>query len=148
MAMKPRELLDRGVTELAEVLGPAGFACSAVDDDDDGSGGGSAIGEFRRGERRLELHVHRSLGLVRYHFGEESLSHEDLVRGVRALERISAEAQYPGFSDDPAAGFHHLRAALDRFGDVFLTGGAKAFRALKKWLDKHPKRSGLAGLGP
>jgi hypothetical protein len=76
------------------------------------------------------------------------LSHEDLVRAVRALDGISAEAEYPGFSDDPAAGFRHLRADLDRFGDVFLTGGAKAFRALKKWLDKHPKKSGLAGLGP
>ncbi|HEX3904358.1 MAG TPA: hypothetical protein VH853_16085 [Polyangia bacterium] len=147
MTTSPRELLDRGAAELAEVLGPAGFAFVAVDDDD-GSEGAWASGEFRRGERRLELHVRRALGLVRYHFGDQSLSHEDLVRGVRALDEISAEAQYPGFSDDPAAGFRHLRADLDRFGAVFLTGGAKAFRALKKWLDKHPKKSGLAGLGP
>ncbi len=148
MTMTPREVLDRGVAELAEVLGPAGFTFVAAGDEDDGSGGASASGEFRRGDRRLELHVRRSLGLVRYHFGEQSLSHEDLVRGVRALGGISTEAQYPGFSDDPAAGFRHLRADLDRFGDVFLTGGAKAFRALKKWLDKHPKKSGIAGLGP
>ena len=147
MTMNPRELLDRGVVELAEVLGPAGFTFVAVDEDD-GSGDASASGEFRRGDRRLELRVRRSLGLVRYHFGEQTLSHEDLVRGVRALDGISAEAEYPGFSDDPAAGFRHLRVDLDRFGDVFLTGGAKAFRALKKWLDKHPKKSGLAGLGP
>jgi hypothetical protein len=147
MTTNPREVLDRGVVELAEVLGPAGFTFVATEEDD-GSGGASASGEFRRGDRRLELHVRRSLGLVRYHFGEQALCHEDLVRGVRALEGISAEAEYPGFSDDPAAGFRHLRADLDRFGDVFLTGGAKAFRALKKWLDKHPKKSGLAGLGP
>ena len=144
--MNPREVLDRGVAELAEVLGPAGFTFVAVDEDD-GNGGASAIGEFQRGDRRLELHVRRSLGLVRYHFGEQSLSHEDLVRGVRALDGISAEAEYPGFSDDPAAGFRHLRTDLERFGDVFLTGVAKAFRALKKWLDKHPRKSGLAGLG-
>jgi hypothetical protein len=144
MTMTPREVLDRGVAELAQVLGPAGFTYSGTDDN--GSGDPFAIGEFQRGDRRLELHVRRSLVLVRYHFGEQSLSHEDLVRGVRALDEIAAEAQYPGFSDDPAAGFHHLRADLDRFGDIFLTGGAKSFRALKKWLDKHPKRSGLAGL--
>ena len=145
--MNPREVLDAGVVELAEVLGPAGFTFVGGDDGVDGDGP-FATGEFWRGDRRLELHVRRSLGLVRYHFGEQSLSHEDLVRGVRAVDGIAAEAQYPGFSDDPAAGFRHLRADLERFGDIFLTGGAKAFRALKKWLDKHPKRSGLAGLGP
>jgi hypothetical protein len=148
MTMTPREILDRGVAELAEVLGPAGFT-AATAEDDDGSGGWFAIVEFRKGERRLELHFRRSLILVRYHFGDgESLSHEDLVRGVRATDRIAAEAQYPGFSDDPATAFHRLRADLERFGDIFLNRGAKAFRALKKWLDKHPRKSGLAGLGP
>ena len=66
---------------------------------------------------------------------------------MRALERIAAEGQYPGFSDDPMAGFRHLRHDLELFGEVFLRGGAKAYRALKKWVDKHPKKSGLAGLG-
>ena len=133
--------------ELAEVLGPAGF--QFVETEDGASSGGAfASGEFRRGDRRLELQVRSSLGLVRYHFGEASLSHDELVRGVRALEGISAEGEYPGFSDDPMAGFHHLRRDLDRFGGVFLRGGAKAFRALKKWVDKHPKKSGLARLGP
>lgn len=143
----PGDLLERGVAELAAVLGSAGF--QFVETEEGVSSGGSfASGEFRRGDRRLELHVRSSLGLVRYHFGEESLSHQDLVRGVRALERISEEGEYPGFSDDPMAGFRHLRHDLDRFGGVFLRGGAKAFRALKKWVDKHPKKSGLAGLGP
>ncbi len=135
------------MAELAEVLGPAGFEFVQTEDGD-GSGGPFASGEFLRGDRRLELHVRSSLGLVRYHFGEESLSHEDLVRGVRALEAISTEGQYPGFSNDPMAGFRHLRNDIDRFGAIFLRGGAKAFRALKKWVSKHPKKSGIAGLGP
>jgi len=45
------------------------------------------------------------------------------------------------------AGFRHLRHDLERFGAIFLVRGAKAFRELKKWVNKHPKRSGLAGLG-
>jgi hypothetical protein len=144
--LSPGELLERGVAELTTVLGPAGFEFIQTDEGV-GSGGPFASGEFLRGDRRLALHVRGSLGLVRYHFGDESLSHEDLVRGVRALEGISAEGEYPGFSDDPMAGFHHLRHDLERFGDIFLRGGKKAFRALKKWVDKHPQKRGLAGLG-
>jgi hypothetical protein len=141
----PGDLLARGVAELTEVLGPAGF--EFVETEEGQSGGSFASGEFRRGDRRLELQVRSSLGLVQYHFGDEPLSHQDLVRGVRALERISEEGQYPGFSDDPMAGFRHLRHDLDRFGGVFLRGGAKTFRALKKWIDKNPKKTGFAGLG-
>jgi hypothetical protein len=139
-------LLERGVAELAEVLGPAGFEFIQTDD---GAGSSSpfASGEFLRGDRRLELHVRSSLVLVAYHFGDEAMSHEDLVRGVRAVEGISTEGQYPGFSTDPMAAFRHVRHDLERFGAIFLRGGAKAFRALKKWVDKHPRKSGLAGLG-
>lgn len=135
------------MAELAEVLGPAGFQF-ATTADGESSGDSFAIGEFRRADRRLELHFRNELGLVRYHFGEESLSHQDYVRGVRALDRLSEEPEYPGFSDEPMAAFRHLRHDLDRFGGVFLHGGAKAFRALKKWVDKNPKKSGFAGLGP
>lgn len=140
-------MLERGVAELAGVLEPAGFEFIQTDEGAD-SAGPFASGEFLREDRRLELRVRSSLSTVRYHFGDESLSHEDLVRGVRALEGISAEAEYPGFSDDPMAGFRHFRHDLDRFGAIFLRGGAKAFRALKKWVNKHPKKSGVAGLGP
>ena len=143
---KAHDLLERGVAELAGVLGPAGF--EFIETDDGASNGGSfASGEFLRGDRRLELHVRSSLSLVRYHFGEASVSHDELVRGVRGVEGVAEEGQYPGFSEDPMAGFRHLRHDLERFGGIFLRGGAKAFRALKKWVDKHPKKSGLAGLG-
>jgi hypothetical protein len=90
--------------------------------------------------------VRSSLSLVRYHFGDYAVSHEDLVRGVRGTERITGPSEYPGFAEDLLAPFRHLRADLERFGAVFLTGGAKAFRALKKWVDKNPRRSGLAAL--
>ena len=127
MAMTAREVLDRGVTELAEVLAPAGFSYIGAADDD-GGGEPSASGEFRRGDRRLELGVRRSLGLVRYHFGDQSLSHEDLVRGVRALDGIAAEAQYPDSRTILRPDFAHLRADLERFGDIFLhRRGARAF---------------------
>lgn len=143
--MTPAQVLELGVAELAKVLEPAGFVFIDAAEEAD-SGGVSASGEFIRGDRRLELHVRASLGLVRYHFGDDSISHEDLVRGVRATERTAGPSEYPGFADDPLAGFRHLRADLERFGAVFLTGGAKAFRALKKWLDKNPRQSGLAGI--
>jgi hypothetical protein len=140
------KLLERGVAELAGTLGPAGFEFIQSDEGADARGP-FATGEFLRGDRRLELHVRGSLTAALYHFGDESLPHEDLVRGVRALEAISAEPQYPGFSTDPMAGFRHLRHDIDLFGAIFLRGGKKAFRALKKWVDKHPKKSGFAGLG-
>lgn len=143
--MTPKEVLERGVAELSTVLEPAGFIF--IDGGEEStSAGTSARGDYLRGDRRLELQVRFSLGLVRYHFGDYAISHEDLVRGVRGTERIAGPSEYPGFSDDPMAGFRHFRADLERFGGVFLTGGAKAFRALKKWLDKNPRKSGLAAL--
>ena len=143
--MMPREVLDRGLPELAAVLEPAGFVF--IDGgEQSGSGGPFASGDFLSRDRRLEIQVRFSLGLVRYHFGDYSVSHEDFVRGVRGTERIEGPNEYPGFSDDPLAAFRHLRADLERFGAVFLTGGAKAFRALKKWLDKNPRKTGFAAL--
>ncbi len=144
--MTPQEVLDRGLTELTPVLGPAGFEFIDTEGGFD-SAGQFASGEFLRADRRLELNVRSSLSLVRYHIGEVTLSHEEFVHGVRGLNGIAEKAEYPGFSNDPGAGFLHLRHDLERFGVVFLTGGARAFRALKKWLDKHPKKTGLAGLG-
>jgi hypothetical protein len=143
--MTPKELLERGLPELAAVLEPAGFIFIDGGEGSD-SGGPFASGDFLSRDRRLEIHVRSALGGVRYHFGDYSVSHEDFVRGVRGTERIEGPSEYPGFSNDPLAGFRHLRADLERFGAVFLRGGAKAFRALKKWLDKNPRKTGLAAL--
>jgi hypothetical protein len=143
--MTPKELLERGASELGKTLEPAGFIFLDAGDDSIGDGS-SARGEFIRGDRRLELQVRSSLTLVWYHFGDYAVAHEDLIRGVRGTERTAGPSEYPGFTDDPLAAFRHVRADLERFGAVFLTGGAKASRALKKWLDKNPRKSGLAGL--
>jgi hypothetical protein len=102
--MNPVETLRDGAAELAPALTLHGFQFvptgSGV-----GSGGHYATGEFRRGDRRLELHFRYSLGLVAYHIGAESLSHAELVRAVVATQSIQHPAQYPGFSEDPSKGF-------------------------------------------
>ena len=145
MTTKPQDLLDRGAAELAEVLAPAGFVFARTDDDSS-SGGPFAIGEFRRDDRRLELHVRHALGLVRYHFGELSLSHEELVRGVRGLNGISEEAQSRGSPTIPGPDF--VTSASTSIASA--TSSSPAARnpwALMKWLEKHPRKTGLAGLG-
>ena len=111
MTTSPREVLERGAAELAEALGPAGFAFVAVDEDD-GSGGASASGEFRRGERRLaprsSLARPRPVPLRR----GVSVARRPRSRCPGARANIG-RGRIPGFSDDPAAGFRHLRADLD-----------------------------------
>lgn len=86
-----------------------------------GSGGEFAYGEYARGDRRLELHFRYSLGLVTYHTGSNTLSHEAYMK---ALGAGSTEAQYPRYSDDLLDGFRHLAA-----GDDFLSGDAAVLAA-------------------
>ncbi len=84
-----------------------------------GSGGTFAVGEFRRGDRRLELHFRRSLGLVSYHLGNLSLPHEEYMWA--ALGR-RGRTHYTGFSDDPLAGFRQLLEDLKDYCAAFLSG--------------------------
>jgi hypothetical protein len=65
------------------------------------SGGTFAWGEFVREDRRLELHVRFNLGLVRYHVGTESASHDYYMRELGVRERC----HYPGFSEHPKQAF-------------------------------------------
>ncbi len=89
-----------------------------------------ASGDFVRGDRRLELHFRHSVGLVKYHMGSHSASHEAYMREVLGGH---AGNRYPGFSDDPLDGFHHLAHDLGNFASDFLIGdGAALVRAALK----------------
>lgn len=143
--MNPVEVLREGAAELASILGPDGFTFVETDSGLS-SGGHYASGEFRRENRRLELHVRWSLGLVTYHVGDANLRHEDLTRAVAATQHVQESPQYPGFSDQPLDGFRHLAADLVRFGRVFTKGTAEEFSVLLAWVRRNPSPKGLAAL--
>jgi hypothetical protein len=144
--MRPREVLSAGARELDGVLSPHGFVFTFTDEGK-GSGGIYASGEYRRGNRRLEIHYRWSLGLVRYHVGKNSLAHAEYVRAVRAITATSREPSYPGFSsDDALAAFGHLRHDLEGFGELFLRGSDRQFDELWEWTREHPVSKGLGAL--
>ena len=143
--MNVGEVLRDGAREIEPILGPHGFQFVRTGAGSS-SGGDYASGEYRRGDRRLELHVRSSLGLVKYHVGRDSLSHEDLTRAVRATAGVFEQAQYPGFSSDPLEGFRHLRDDLSQFGSVFIRGTAEEFVALVNWVRNNPRSTGLPAL--
>lgn len=97
---------------------PYGFSGS-ITANGPSSGGEFASGEFRRGNRRLELHFRHSLGLVNYHLGSASIAHEDYMWAVLGQP---SRSHYPGFSDEPLDAFHHLEEDLIEHGQDFLTG--------------------------
>lgn len=88
------------------------------------SGGNFASGEYVKDDRRLEIHFRFSLGLVTYHLGSLSLSHESYMQ---ALLGKNGGNQYPGFSDDPLEGFRHLSYDLSHFCEDFLSGSGEEF---------------------
>jgi hypothetical protein len=127
--MNPGEILRAGAEILRPVMEPSGFAF--VEGPSGGSSGGRfARGDFVRGDRRLELHLRYSLGLVTYHVGPYLAPHEAYMRellGGRGGNR------YPGFSDDPLDGFRNLAHDLATFAGDFLTGdGGAVMRAALK----------------
>jgi len=101
------------------------------------SGGLFASGQYVKDDRRLELHFRRSLGLVTYHIGRVSLSHDAYMRHVARYAR----ARYPGFSSDPLDGFIHLAHDLRNFGADFLSGSGQALQEAKQKADTRSKRS-------
>lgn len=118
----PRDHLIDGAEILKPLLRSKGFRFR-INSEGTGSGGKFASGAFIRKDRRIELHFRHSLGLVRYHVGKESASHESYMRELRVWDRC----RYPGFSDDPLDAFAGLAHDLS-FADDFLDGSAAVLR--------------------
>jgi hypothetical protein len=125
--VSPKVSLLEGARVLETVLAPKKFHFR-FRGEGKSSGGNYAWGEFVRGKRKLELHVRHNLGLVRYHVGTESASHEHYMRELGVKE----QCHYPGFSEDPKGAFLGLAHDLG-FADDFLTGtGALLGQAAKR----------------
>jgi hypothetical protein len=123
--MNPTGMLREGSKILDRVLRPHGFTF-VEGPSGSGSGGHFAAGNYVRGDRRLELHFRHSLGLVTYHIGALSASHEAYMRDLLGREGGN---RYPGFSDDPLDGFRHLAHDLERFAADFLSGSGATLKA-------------------
>jgi hypothetical protein len=132
---QPKKALIQGADILAPVLVPNGFHF-VFRGKGRSSGGEFAWGEFVRAERKLELHFRNSLGLVRYHTGHQSASHEAYMREVGVFEHC----QYPGFPDEAITSFRALAHDLS-FAEDFLSGSAAVLqRAAAKEASAEAKR--------
>jgi len=126
MAATPDELLEAGRIILDPVLTKHGFRW-APERTGHGSGGNFAIGAYIRDTRRLELHFRFSLGLVSYSFGDQRVSHVDYMR---VAVGPNGRRAYPGFSQDPLAGFRHLAKDLAEYATAFLSGTDQELAAM------------------
>jgi hypothetical protein len=116
-------MLKAGIELLSEMMLSRGFLYTPTSAGR-GSGGVFAAGEFRRGNRKLELHYRYSLGLVSYHVGSLMLSHEDFMWAVIGTRWRS---HYPGFPKEPLDGFRNLLDDLKEYCGDFLTGSDAVF---------------------
>jgi hypothetical protein len=139
----PEKALASGVQTLNEVLGLYGFEYRSLGTVN-GSGGAAAAGEFRKGNRGLELHFRYSLGLVTYHLDstqQESITHDDYMWSVIGKAFAS---KYPDFSDDPLEAFRALRSDLEEYGRDFLDGSDSEFlRHIQRAAELKNKRGKL-----
>jgi hypothetical protein len=134
--------LELGRQLLASTLESHGFAW-VPGSAGKGSGGHFASGAYIRGDRRLELHFRLSLGLVTYHLGSVSISHDDFMR----YTGHGHDAKYPGFSSDPLDAFRDLASDLASFGGDFLSGDGSQLVAAKAAADAAKNLSGFEQLG-
>ena len=121
--MNALETFRAGCKILDVIMNPHGFFL-IEGASGNSSGGNFASGEYVKGNRRLEIHFRYSLGLVAYHIGNLSLTHEAYMR---VLLGKSGGNQHPGFSNDPLDGFRHLGNDLVHFCGDFLNGSDEEF---------------------
>ena len=105
------------------------------------SGGPFAQGVYTNGTRKLELHFRHTLGLVRYHFGNLSMTHDSYMYAVLGPQGGN---RYPGFPENPLLAFENLKSDLENYSSAFLVGDEKEFA---RCAEIAKKRESIVGLG-
>ncbi len=139
--MNQLETLRAGRKILDEIMLPHGFIFVA-EQFGKSCGGDYACGEYVRGDRKLEIHFRFSLGLVTYHIGALTITHQDYMR---ALLGKNGANKYPGFSDDPLDAFRDLKYDLANFCNDFLDGKGEELERCVTKAREQPK--GFRALG-
>ena len=140
-SFSPEKQLRAGAAILGELLEPAGFTFALLTVGNS-SGGRFAIGEFIRGNHRLELHDRFGLGIVIYHVGVCSLPHTELMRS----QGFSKQSEFPTVLDKSLLGFHAVLSDLRNYGGPFLDADASQFVQLSEWCANNPKPTGFKAL--
>jgi hypothetical protein len=123
MNMAPDETLREGCSILDPAMHRHGFSFKEGPAGPS-SGGPYASGVYVNGDRKLEVHFRRSLGLITYHFGRASVDHESYMH---SLLGTNGGNKYPGFSEDPLDAFKELAYDLENFATAFLNGNFEEF---------------------
>jgi hypothetical protein len=142
MGMDRREVFEVGCEVLEAVLLPKGFRY-VKGTNGRSSGGLFSSSKFVKADRTLEIHLRHSLGLVTYHMGTLSLSHQEYMHAVLGP---NGKNKYPGFSDDPLDAFCNLASDLQDYCRDFLSGSSEQFA---RWVEagkRYEKLSGIAKL--
>lgn len=114
----PKKALTDGIEVVRPIIEPHGFRFQ-FREQGKGSGGTFAWGEFIRENRSLQLHFRLTLGMIRYCVADQSASHGSYMQELGVWNRC----RYPGFSEDPIAGFDDLAHDL-AFAEDFSSGTA------------------------
>src|SRR5438128_1039597 len=142
MTDSPAEILQQGSTILDKVLQRHGFRREEIVSGK-GSGGHFATTMYANGDRKLEIHFRFSLGLVTYHMGSVSVSHESFTTAVLGTKGGN---KYRDFSDARADSFWRLAYDLEAFAQSFLARDTVEFSKYAGVAQKQSSSTGFARL--